>query len=85
METSSADDRIDIFGESGRVGNRHLYRETTVSNCRFSFHITNLSKIETRNLIVPMTGLISWAKADDQAIAPLSEERKFHTAVSLFI
>ena len=85
METSSADDRIDIFGESGRVGNRHLYRETTVSNCRFSFHITNLSKIENRNLVVPMTGLISWAKAEEQAIATFTERRQFETAVSLFI
>ena len=44
-----------------------------------------LLKIENRNLVMPMTGLISWAKAEDQAIAPLSERRQFQTAVSLFI
>ena len=55
--------------------------ETAVS----CFLIAILSKIEKRNLVVPMPELISWAKAEEQVIATFTERRQFQTAVSLFI
>ena len=44
-----------------------------------------LLKMENRNLVMPMTGQISWAKAEEQAIATFTERRQFETAVSFFV
>ncbi len=60
----------DTGGYTGEYKKKSVKRSTRSTNragapCRLFFHITNLSKIENRNLITPMTGLISWAKAEE--------------------